>query len=87
MADKFRDMPTNKQDPTDDGFAITPTDAEVDLAIIPRTLNVAASGTVRVMTLGGTVLTLYVAAGIQFSQRVKRVYATGTTATGIVGLF
>ena len=65
---------------------ITPSDT-TDLAVTTRALNVGQSGTVRVGTADGTVADIFVAAGIAFPLRVRRVYATGTTAGSIRGLF
>ena len=65
--------------------AVTPSDS-TDLAQPTRALNVATSGTVQVTTTGGSTATVYVAAGIGFPVRAVRVWATGTTATGIVAM-
>ena len=56
------------------------------LAISTRALCVATSGLVQVTTVGGTTGTIYVMAGAPFPVRVRRVWASGTAATGIVGL-
>lgn len=64
---------------------ITPNDA-TDLTNVTRALNVAQTGTVRVITVDGLENDIFVAAGIAFPIRVSRVLATGTTATGIRGL-
>jgi len=66
--------------------AITPSDVS-DLPEITVALNVAAPGAVRVTTLEGDVVDIHVAAGVAFPLRVRRVWATGTTATGIRALF
>lgn len=65
---------------------IAPSDS-TDLAQVTRALNVAAAGLVRVRTVGGDTADVYVAAGVAFPIRVRRVHATGTTATGIRGLW
>lgn len=85
MTDKFRTHAEGLNSPPQEVFAVTPDDA-VDLARATRCLNVATSGAVRVTTLGGDTETLYIAAGITFPIRVARIWATGTTATGILGL-
>jgi len=66
--------------------AITPSDT-ADLSHAARALNVAISGSVRVTTVGGTTATVYIAAGIAFPVRASRVWATGTTAGGIVVMY
>lgn len=65
---------------------IVPNDS-VDLARVTLALNVATPGSVRVTTHSGDVTTVYVAAGVAFPLRVRRVWASGTTATGIRGLY
>lgn len=67
-----------------DAFTITPNDG-VDLTIWPRALLIGVAGDLKVTTLRGTVITLPVPAGYN-PGRVKRVWSTGTTATGIFGL-
>lgn len=76
---------------TDPGtpFLITPHDSN-DLAYVTRWITVAVAGNLTVDTIGpdGAVAqsnqTFAVPTGT-FPWRVSRVYATGTTATGIVG--
>ena len=65
---------------------ITPNDS-VDLPLVTLALNVATPGNVRVTTRAGDVVDVEVAAGVAFPLRVSRVWATGTTATGIRGLY
>ena len=67
-----------------DAVAVTPSDT-VDQFY--DTLYVGGAGAVKVMTSRGNQVTLTaVPAGTRLPLRVRRVYATGTTATGIVGL-
>lgn len=74
------------QDVANDGFAITPNDA-ADLTRSAISLYVGGDGSLKVTTRGGTVLTLAnVKAGSIIPLRVARVWANGTTATGLVGL-
>lgn len=61
-----------------------------DVADIPQVsvaLNVATPGNLRVTTLDGDTVDVEVAAGVAFPLRVTRVWATGTTATGIRALY
>lgn len=65
--------------------AITPSNT-VDLTDPVSALHISVAGTLKVdMVNGETVSFPVVPAGI-FEIAVKRVYATGTAATGIVGL-
>lgn len=85
MTDAFQNHKTGLDSPAIQLHAVTPSDTE-DLPSASRGLNVATSGTVKVTTVGGTTDAVYIAAGIIFPVRAKRVWATGTTATGIVAL-
>jgi hypothetical protein len=64
---------------------IVPSDS-ADLPRATRAINVASAGVVRVTTVNGSEAQVYVAAGIAFPVRARRIWATGTDATGIVGL-
>jgi hypothetical protein len=86
MSDPFEEYTSGLSSPARNAFAITPNDS-VDLAITPRFLNITVAGNIKVDTLGGdTGITLAVPVG-RFDLRATRVYAIGTTATGIVGLY
>jgi hypothetical protein len=85
MSDPFHAMTSGLQSPASDAFAITPDDA-TDLPLATRALNVAQSGYVQLETVSGSLATLYIAAGVAFPVRARRVLASGTDATGIVGL-
>lgn len=85
MSDPFKQFSPTLTAPASALYEITPDDG-ADLGVAVRALNVAAAGAVRVTTVDDTVASVFVAAGTAFPVRVKRVWATGTTATGIVGL-
>ena len=73
--------------PAQRGFAITPSDA-VDLVAETRGLWVGASGDLALVLASGDEVTLAGAVGGSvLPLRVKRVNATGTTATQLVGLY
>jgi hypothetical protein len=72
--------------PAENAFPITPHATE-ELAFVTRAINVAETGSVQLETKGGQVVTVYVAAGVAFPIRAKRVLVSETTATGIVGLY
>jgi hypothetical protein len=75
-------------EPAANAAAITPNNG-ADLAANTRGLYVGVSGDVKVdMVTGGTGITFVsLAAGIVHPLQVKRVYATGTTATSIVAVY
>lgn len=71
--------------PSEHAFAITPND-DADLPFVTRGIYIGGAGNVRVTTLGGeTVDYKNLAVGMTHEGRIKRVHATGTTATDIVG--
>lgn len=83
MADPFANLTPGLESPASHIAAVVPSDTE-DLTLVSRGLNVATSGTVRVTTVSDETATVFLAAGSAFPIRVKRIWATGTTATGIV---
>jgi len=65
-------------------FAITPSDA-ADLQEITINLYVGTAGSVKVTMFDDSVVTYPSLAAGRHPLRVKRVWATGTAATGLVG--
>lgn len=74
--------------PAENAFAVTPNN-DADLAEDTRGLYVGVSGDVKVDLVGGSTEITFVnlAAGVIHPIRARRVYATGTTATSIVGVY
>jgi hypothetical protein len=67
--------------------AITPSDS-VNLAQSSKVIIVGVTGAVKVDMVGvGTGVVLQLVAGYPYPIQVKKVYSTGTTATGIVELY
>ena len=85
MSDPFDSHAMSLESPATILAEITPDDT-TDIAQPSRAINVAQSGTVRMTTTGGSIATLYVAAGIGFPVRATRIWATGTSASGIVAM-
>ena len=83
--DTFETHAPSLSSPAERIEAITPSDTN-DLQAVTRAINVATAGTLAVITANGETSDVYVAAGITFPLRVRRVLSTGTTATGIRGL-
>lgn len=72
--------------PATDAISITPSDS-TDLSKAVRGIYVGATGNVKVdMIDGSTVTFTALAAGVIHPLAVSRVYATGTTASNIVGV-
>jgi hypothetical protein len=69
-----------------DAAAITPSNT-VDLPRPSDAINVGAAGTLAAVLQTNQVVTLTVTAGAVLPLRVRRVNATGTTATGLVALY
>jgi len=85
MSDRFKNHETSLESPASYVGEVTPDDT-TDLATASRAINVATSGTVRITTVEGHTATVSISAGIAFPVRANRIWATGTTATGIVVL-
>lgn len=83
--DKFENHSHGLESPASQLLEITPDDA-ADLSAASRALNVAQSGLIRLTTTSGSTATVFVAAGVAFPVRARRIWATGTTAAGIVAL-
>ena len=87
MKDRFSDHSTGLTSPAEDAVAITPDD-EADLGQAPRALYVGGSGSLRaVLVSGNTVDFTDLKAGMVYPFRLRRILASGTTATGLVGLY
>lgn len=88
----FKDQPymlgyqAQDSDPAFGAFAITPNDG-VDLATVTRGIYIGVAGSVKVTMADGTVVTFSnVPTGI-FPIGAARVWATGTTATSLIGVY
>lgn len=57
-----------------------------DLPVLTKAINVARPGYLKVTMADGSTGTLFLAAGTLAEMRVRRVWATGTSAGGISGL-
>lgn len=85
MTDRFASYTPGLEAPAQDVFEVTPNDT-TDLPQATRAINVSLSGAVRLTSVSGTTATVFVAAGVAFPVRAQRIFATGTSATGIVGM-
>lgn len=86
MEDLFDKFSPSLESPAEHLLEVIPSDTQ-DIPFASRALNVAESGTIRVTTLSGQIATVAVSAGVPFPLRCKRIWATGTTATGIVSMY
>lgn len=86
MPDDFATHHSGLTSPARAAFAVTPSDA-ADLPQPTRAVYVAGAGDLRVTMVSGDVVTFAaVQPGLVYPLRVARVMASGTTATGILGL-
>lgn len=82
----YAGTPESPSEPAYDFFAITPDNAN-DLAMRPRAIYVGLDGNIVMHNNNGTSVTLTgVKQGSILSISPRRILATGTTATGLVGL-
>jgi hypothetical protein len=87
MADKFATRNAALDSPASSAFAVTP-DNDNDMASYTRGIYVGGAGNLKVDMADGTTVTFTaIAVGVIHPIRARRVYATGTTATLIIGLF
>ena len=84
--DRFSSYPATPTSPATTLVEIVPDDSGGELDQVLLGLNVETPGHVRVTAKDGSTGTVFVAAGVVFPLRVTKVWATGTTATGIRGL-
>ena len=85
MTDIFQNHTPGLESPATRLQAITPADGQ-DLEFVSRALAVGGEGFVRVTTVAGDDGRVFVVPGAPFPIRVRRIWATGTTATQIVAL-
>lgn len=84
--DDYISQATGLDSPLANLALVTPSDT-VDLAHVSRVIYIGAAGTLAVTTEGGETLTIasgMLNAGMPHKLRISRVFATGTTATGIM---
>lgn len=84
--DKFAGISSNPSFPSTSVAEVTPDD-ESDLAAITLAINVATPGSVKITAQDGTVARISISPGAPFPIRARRIWATGTTATGITALY
>lgn len=73
-------------DPAAHLIAITPDDGAQPMPTPTRGLAVNGEGLVMVTMMGGQKVDIFIAPGAPLPLRVVKVWATGTTATGVRGL-
>lgn len=84
IIDRFSGVTAGLSGPASSVFAIQPDDT-ADLPMMTKAVNVARPGYLRVTMADGSTGTLFVAAGILVEIRLRRIWATGTSAQGICG--
>lgn len=84
--DSFKDIQPNLSGPVEGGFDISPSDTQ-DLVQVTRGVMVQTGGDLRVTLKSGDQVTLpALSPGVIYPLRVSRVWDSGTTATGLMGL-
>lgn len=87
MPDPFAGNASGLDSPGEGHYAITPHDS-TDFAISFRSVYVGGAGNIVVVANNGTAVTYVgVASGSIIPMRGKRVNATNTTATNLVGIY
>lgn len=86
MADDFKSFQPGLEAPAQSAAAITPSDSQ-PLANATRAIYIGGAGNLSVSMVDGSSVTLTgLVAGMIYPLRLNQVFATGTTATGLVGL-
>ena len=87
MPDNFAQHQQKYSGPATRALSVTPNDS-TDLANVARALWVGTGGNLNLLLIGDTspVVFANVPSGTLLPVRAKRVYATSTTATGIVAI-
>lgn len=86
MKDEFSDYAISPTAPAEAAEAISPSDAS-GVEFVTRALYVGDGGDIRVKLLRGSVVTLRsVPSGSFMPLRITQVFATGTTASSLVGM-
>lgn len=86
MNDPFKTHVPGLESPAANAAAVTPSDT-ADLPDVTRAIYVGNGGSLTVETVGGDVVTLQnVQSGMVYPLRLRKV-RTGTTATGLIGLW
>lgn len=87
MTDKYMNMPAGLTGPLENGFSVTPHDTNA-LTAVTREIYVGTSGDIALTLKSGDEITLTnVPGGSRLPYRATIIKSTGTTASGIVGLY
>ena len=86
MANEFKNHSKGLDSPGDLHFNVTPNDG-ADLTQIPRVLYIGTGGTLVVRDKAGVDVTYSPADNSYILISAIRVLSTGTTATGIIGVY
>ena len=73
-------------DPANGAFLIVPSNS-INLTEDTTGIYAGGAGDVKVQMINGDIVTFTVPAGVVLPIQVRRVYATGTTASGVIGLY
>ncbi|MDA5093071.1 hypothetical protein O2N63_03130 [Aliiroseovarius sp. KMU-50] len=86
--DTFKRRSAGITSPASNAFSVTPDDAN-DLPVVTRGLYLGETSTVQIVLQGDDTPVTFtnLIGGVVHPLRVKRVYATGSTATDIVGIY
>ncbi|WP_292295031.1 hypothetical protein [Marivita sp.] len=84
--DPYNGKASGLPDPAGGVLSITPDD-DTDLSVTCRALYVGQAGDVKLRAMDNTEAIFAASEGSYILVRTRRVLATGTTATGLVGLY
>lgn len=85
MTNKFKRYMASMTGPLQNAEEADFSAADYEFQILPRALNCDADGTL-VVDMGGETVTIYVVAGLN-PYRVEKIYASGSDAITVVGMW
>lgn len=86
MPDRYAGTAAGLESPAFHGFAVTPNDS-AELSEVTRAIYVGSAGDVAItMSSNATIIMENIPAGTLLPVRVRKVSATGTTASALIGL-
>ena len=85
MADNFSTYSPGLDSPATEWDSLT-ADNAIDFPNVPRAIDCTAGGSAVLVSASGATVTVTLTAGQPYPVRPVRINATGTTASGLIGL-
>jgi hypothetical protein len=86
MADEFQTYTKGLESPATEWASLTAHDS-TDFTTVPRAIDCTTGGSAVLVSASGATVTVTLTPGIPYPARPVRINATGTEASGLVGLW